>query len=221
MQTAGAIHFLEKVAAFSRTMLGYGICAAVLSGFCIAWYYIPLPERAPVAVQHLRETVFAGNLLLSFHFLAMMGILLFSFLSFTAAFFPVASIKNKAHAMLMLAMIMAFASVGALTGFFLSGHGSFARPLQALLATTNDAQTGMPLLVDTCSLWFFRVFLVHALVIPVAFGCTLLALHRQVKSSGHTPQRSVVRQSARFAGFVTMLIVLAYFLRHLEIPFQP
>ena len=56
-----------KAGLLLRDCIVYNLITSMLSGLCIAWYYVASPEKASLSLNFLKDTVFAGTLVISLH----------------------------------------------------------------------------------------------------------------------------------------------------------
>ncbi|MCU0608576.1 MAG: hypothetical protein MUF22_02260 [Chitinispirillaceae bacterium] len=188
----------------SRDLLSYAILTALFSGVCIAWYYVPLPDRAPLALDHLRQNVFGGKIMLDLHrFSAALALLSAIIVCGTTAFAD-ADVRIKRAAILSSLLLFVLIAGDFITGLLLTHYTGWQR-------TTSQA-SALPPLFDDGVLPFVRIYLAHALFIPAAI--VMLYLFRHV-SSGKNRREStpVIRHSTRFSAFVTVLIFISYVIR--------
>jgi len=206
----------RKISRIAGDLLLYSILTAALSGWCLAWYYVPVPEKAIVSILNLKESVFAGRIVLAIHSLSALIVLPLCLVFAGAAFFIKIQYRAKLRLIVPPIIILILGISGKIAGLMLSADQQAVSVLKKAFLTPPAPGTSLPLLFDDFSMVFFRTFLFHALVIPGLILFVLYLLLKHSKTILNSDNRNpVVRHSTRFAAYVTVLIIIAYFFRNI------
>ncbi len=206
----------RKISRIAKDLLHYSILTAALSGCCLAWYYIPVPEKALVSILNLKESVFAGRIVLAIHSLSALIILPLCLVFAGAALIIKIQYRIKLRLIVLPIIILTLGISGKITGLMLSADQQAVSVLKKAFLTPPAPGTSLPLLFDDFSMVFFRTFLFHALIIPGLILYLLYLLLKYSKTILNSDNRNpVVRHSTRFAAYVTVLIIIAYFFRNI------
>jgi hypothetical protein len=184
----------------------------MLSGLCIAWYYVASPEKASLSLNFLKDTVFAGTLVISLHavnaILLVFLIVAFIFVTLVVHTKPGGKFRLIAFSMCLLLLVCC----GIATGAVIAEKPwavSFMRHLFAAKSVSESSP--LPPLFDPFSLVFSRAFLFHALILPAAVLYTAYLVAKHSSTIGPEPLNPVVKHSARFAMYLTFTLVIAWF----------
>jgi hypothetical protein len=206
----------RKISRIAKDLLLYSILTAALSGCCLAWYYIPVPEKALVSILNLKESVFAGRIVLAVHFLSALIILPLCLVFAGAALIIKIQYRIKLRLIIPPIIILTLGISGKITGLMLSADQQAVSVLKKVFLTSPAPGALLPPLIDDFSMVFFRTFLFHALIIPGLILYLLYLLLKYSKTILNSDNRNpVVRHSTRFAAYVTVLIIIAYFFRNI------
>ncbi|MBN1129928.1 MAG: hypothetical protein JXA71_13125 [Chitinispirillaceae bacterium] len=195
---------------FARDLLVYSAITAVLSGFCLAWYYVPLPERAGLAVDHIKESVFAGRIMVDVHAFSAALTLLMALVLCGMSFFITADFRTRLTVFLLALPVLILAVAAKITGLLLALHPEAVSLYKSFISRMPELPA--PELFDTAVLPFVRAFLIHAMIIPVlTAGFLWLLIRRPALFTGARNRDPIVRHPARFAGFTTLLVMISIF----------
>ena len=204
-----------KISRIAGELLLYSILTAALSGCCLAWYYVPVPEKAMVSILNLKESVFAGRIVIAVHSLSALIILPLCLVFAGAALFIKIQYRTKLRLIALPIIICILGIFGKITGLILSADQQAVSVLKKVFLTPSSPGTSLPPLFDGFSMVFFRTFLFHALIIPGLILFVLYLLLKYSKTILNSDNRNpVVRHSTRFAAYVTVLIIIAYYFKN-------
>lgn len=206
----------RRISRIAKDLLLYSILTAALSGCCLAWYYIPVPEKAMASILNLKESVFAGRIVLAVHFLSALMVLPLCLVFVGAAFFIKIQYRTKPRLIVPPIIILILGISGKITGLMLSADQQALSVLKKVFLTPPAPGRSLPLLFDDFSIVFFRAFLFHGLIIPGLILFVLYLLLKYSKTILDSDNRNpVVRHSTRFAAYATVLIIIAYLFRNI------
>lgn len=204
----------SKIVRIAGELLIYSILAAAFSGCCLAWYYVPVPERATESILNLKESVFAGRIVLAVHSLSALLIPPLCLVFIIAALFIKIQYRKKLRLIALPIIIGILCISGKITGLVLSADQQAVSVLKKAFLTPPSPGPSLPPIFDGFSLVFFRTFLSHALIIPALILFVLYLLLKYSKTILNSDNKNpVVRHSARFAAFATVLIIIACYFK--------
>ena len=206
----------RKISRIAGDLLLYSILTAALSGCCLAWYYVPVPEKAMVSILNLKESVFAGRIVLAIHSLSALMVLPLCLVFTGAALLIKIQYRKKLRLIVPPIVICILGISGKIAGLILSADHHAVSVLKKVFLTAPAPGTSLPLLFDDFSMVFFRAFLFHALIIPGLILFVLYLLLKYSKTILDSDNRNpVVRHSTRFAAYATALIIITCFFRNI------
>ncbi|MBN1983435.1 MAG: hypothetical protein JW795_18000 [Chitinivibrionales bacterium] len=187
--------------------------STVVSGILLLWNYIPMPEKAFLSLQHLRENNFAGPLILSVHCLSS---LFFGSTIALTMLLPI-FIRSCSAAWLKLwlcaSLILILSFWSSITGRIIVGTQSGSHLLHALCQNTATiARADSFQYTEQFSHLFFRTFIIHSIVITAVLGWLVATCTRLIKKEYGGDRKSSFSLASGSFVVLGLLILFAFFI---------
>lgn len=200
---------LDIICQISRNLMILSFCIALVSGMCIAWYYIPAPEKAFFSLTYILENVFGGSVVITIHFYSVRLFLAGLLLNCTCCIFTkritIPPVRLWSYATLFGVLLALLAT----SGYILQGTAS-AEYVLNYFSDSRFAPVNFPDAIlepySAVSIGMMRTYFLHACILPLFAGSTLylyLRIQKQLLLS-----YAIARVSLFSQGIILLLLLI-------------
>ena len=217
----------KKVSLISGILLqlpGYllvcSLITATITGFLLAFYYVPKPHGAAMSITNIQEEIFAGSLVVTMHRLSWLfaGVCTLCNMIIIIVSGRFSGTWSRIWYSGVFLVILLFGC--SITGFLLRGNESAILTLKQLstrLFGSTSTAVSLPALFDPVLRLFRGLYIVHGLIIPGAL-CYFVYTHVAGLRGFTTELKRVpLRPGTILFIFTTVLIALALIIQPLDV----
>jgi quinol-cytochrome oxidoreductase complex cytochrome b subunit len=205
---------VRKLSWYALAGARFSFVTAIGTGCCIAWNFIPVPEKAGLSVESIRETVFAGAVVLTAHDLSAFLCVISLCLWILSALFLKLPRRIAATFLFMGLAVLGTVMLENCTGFLISGSERSIGIFQSRLFNAASGSPALPSIIDNASLLFGRLFMFHVLILPLGMAGALAFSTRYIKRAGVSIGMPVAGTLTRFGFFLLIIIIVSVLLRN-------